>query len=416
MKINKVFGRELFNSEGMPVLSCEIVLDDGTFVSATVPTDSRMEQEGFSVLTDGGKRCGGQGLYKAVHMIDSIVAPALEAKEPELVIVDALLSELDGTAEKKKLGANVTLAVSMAVCKAQAAAEELELFEMISQIQGSSSVSLPFPLLTLLSGGESSAHMPFTGVMLVPVGAQNFRIAIESTLTVFHAYRSILRNKKRNFSITEVGAIESNYFSVYEPFDFMAQALKETGLEQSFVIGLDAATDGLFDQETGLYTWSGQKKTAQELTDFYKILCDKYPIYSLENGLSWRDIDGGGQLFELLGGSIQLATDIGFMHSATLLQGLGARPVTNAIIIRLTSASTVTELLESVAFCQNHGMNAVISSGTGETEETFIADLSVGTSSGQIQAGGGVHSQNSAKYNRLLCIEDLLAAELLNHM
>lgn len=416
MKINKVFGREIINSSGLPALSCEIVLEDGTFIAASVPSDPLSDEEGLFVLKDGGSRCSGQGLQKAVYNLESVVGPAFIGKVPEVHVFDAILSELDGTAERKNLGANVTLAASLAICKAQAAVEQLEVFETIAQLQGCASVSLPFPLINVVSGGKVLANgFPFQNVMLVPVGAQNFRIALEYALTVFREYKSLLRKRGRIVAITAGGGIFSTYTTSYEPFDLLMEALKNTAMESVFVFGIDAAADQLFDSRTKMYSWGSEQKTAAQLIDVYKKLCDSYPLYSLENGLSWQDLQGGVSLFDELGGTIQLAANQGFINSATLLQGLDTQHANNASIIRLAEVSTVTEFLEAVSSCQNQGLNVVIANSIGETNEDILADLAVGTSAGQIQAGGGARGEHLAKYNRLLFIEDLLSSELLSH-
>ncbi len=415
MKIEKIFGRELFNGSGMPALSCEIVLEDGTFVSASVPSDPLMEQEGFYVLKDGGSRCDGYGLQKAAYAIESVVAPVLLGKTPELFVCDALLSELDGTARRENIGANVTLAVSMAVCKAQAALEELELFEVIAQLQDSASVSLPFPLVTVASGGTALDNgLPFQGVLLVPVGAENFRTALDYALIVFQLYKKLLEADHKLVYVSEAGGFSSVYKDMYKPFEYIMKALKTAGLESSFVLGIDAGADKWYDVSTETYLMGKQQKKTDYLIDMYKKLYDSYPLYSLENGLSWQDLGGGKKLFDLFGSTIQIASNDGFSHSATLLQGLDTQPVTNASVIRLAGVSTVTELLESIQFSQTHGLNTIIACSAGETEETFLADVAIGTSAGQIQAGGGSRSEFLAKYNRLLFIEDLLASELLN--
>jgi|GEM_PF-2085925 len=416
MKISKVFGREIVNSCGVPALSCEIVLEDGTFVSASVASDPLNDQEGLFILKDGGVRCAGQGLQKAVYNLESIVGPAFMGKIPEVHVLDAILSELDGTAGKTNLGANVTLAASLAVCKAQAAVEQMEVFETVAQLQGCASVSLPFPLINALSGGKFLSNgFPFQNVMLVPVGAQNFRMALEHTLMVFHEYRAILKKQDRMTSITESGGILSSYIDPYEPFELLMTALKNTDMENVFVLGIDAAADQLFDIRTNTYAWGAEQKTADQLINIYKKLCDSYPLYSLENGLAIHDIRAGNSLFDALGGTIQLAANQGFAYSSMLLHESGAHQVRNASIIRLTDVSTLTEFLELVSSCQNQGLNTVVACSNGETDENILADLAVGTSSGQIQAGGASRGEFLAKYNRLLFIEDLLSSELLSH-
>ena len=415
VKINHIAGREIFSSSGEPTLCCDIILEDGKQVVASIPSDPLMEQEGYFVCYDGGSRCGGKGMQKAVSHIDSLIAPAFLGKEPDLFVLDAILSELDGTSERSTLGANVTLVTSMAICKAQAIVQEAELFETIAQLQGSSSVSLPFPLMTVISGGKELQNgFPFEAVFLVPVGAQNYKIALEYALVVFHDYKKRLKSVNKKMCITDCGGISSFCDSFYQPIDLLIESLKSTGLESYFVIGFDAKADTLYDSQKKLYEWAGKEKTAQEMILFYQELCGSYPVYSLENALSWQDIEGSRALFETLGSSVQIAMNEGFVHSATLLQGLDAQCMANASIIRLAGASTVSELLESISFCQSYGLNTVISVGQGETEETFLADLAVGTSSGQVQAGGGARSEFMAKYNRLLYIEDFLASQLLD--
>jgi enolase len=416
VKINKVFGREIINSSGVPALSCEIVLEDGTFVSASVPSDTLSEQEGLFILKDGGARCAGQGLQRAIYNLESVVGPAFIGKIPEVYVLDAILSELDATSERKNLGANVTLAASLAVCKAQAAVEQLEVFETIAQLQGCASVSLPFPLINVVGGGKELKNgFPFQNVMLVPVGAQNFRMALEHALMVSHEYKALLKKQDRIIAINDGGGIFSTYNDPSEPFELLMTALENTGMESVFVLGIDAGADQLFDPHTNTYVWNSQRKTADQLITLYKKLCDSYPLYSLENGLSWQDIQGSKALFESLGGTIQLAVNQGFMHSATLLQGLDTQHVTNASILRLAEVSTLTEFLESVSSCQSQGLNTIIACSNGETDENILADLAVGTSSGQVQGGGIYRGEFLAKYNRLLFIEDLLSAELLSH-
>ena len=415
MKIEKVFGREIFNASGFPALSCEIVLEDGTLVSASVPSDPLMEEEGFFVLRDGGTRCGGRGFQKAIHIIDTVIAPVLIGKIPEVDRGDALLSQLDETSQRSKLGANVTLAVSMALCKAQAASEEVELFEIIAQLQGSASVSIPFPLLEIAHGGTVEHNgLPFQGISLVPVAVGNFRTALEYALTIFHTYKELLQADKKIFTYADSGGISCVYKDVFEPFDYIMQALKQTGFDGLFVIGINAEAQKFYNQLSETYQWGMESKTAIDMIQLYQKIYDKYPLYSLQNGLAWQDFKGSKDLYDALGASLQLASNDGFCHSATLLQGLDTQKVTNASIIRLVGASTVTELLEAIQFCQTHGLNTIIASSEGETEETFLADLAVGTSSGQIQAGGGSGSEFIAKYNRLLFIEDLLVSDLLN--
>ncbi len=414
MKINRIVGREVFTASGEPTLCCDIVLENEKQVSAILPIDETMEQEGYFVCYDGGSRYNGKGMQKAVMHIDTLIAPALLGKEPDLFVIDAVLSELDGTTERTTLGANVTLAVSMAVCKAQAVAQDIELFEVIAQLQDSHSVSLPFPLMTIVNEGlASSAEFPCSSIFVVPVGAQNFKTALEYGLTIFDDYKKQLIALQKKFTITADGAISFVYDSFFEPLDILKKTLQEAELENFFVIGFDIKAHSFYDQKKELYLWRNKEFSSDALINFYQMLVEKYPVYSFENALSWHDIQGNKKLFESLGSSVQIASNDGFIHNATLLQGLHAERLVNASIINSMEYSTISELLEAILFAQSSGLNTIIKGSQSETEDTFLADLTVGTSSGQIQIGGGAHSQYMAKYNRLLLIEDFLATQLL---
>lgn len=415
MKISRLSGREIFDSRGVPALACEIVLEDGTFIVASVPSGASCGNNEAKELRDGGDRLLGKGLLKAVHNLDHIVAPALIGKKPDVMVADALLLNLDGTSDKSGLGANVTLAASIAVCKAQAAIHERDVFELIAELYGSESVSLPFPLINVINGGvHTNNGLPIQEIMLVPVGAQNFRVSLEYALNVFHELKNILIKKNKGTGVGDEGGFAPFFDSVYEPFDYLIEALNNTGLKDFFVLAIDVAANQFYDASSKTYQWEGKQLSSDEMLTFYQKLADTYPLYSIEDGMAEDDIEGWKKLFDALGDKLQIVGDDLFVtQSKRIVSGL-SEGVANAVIIKPNQVGTVSETLEAITLCHATGANVVISHRSGETNEDFIADLAVGTSAGQIKIGGPCRGERMAKYNRLLCIEDMLTMGLLD--
>ncbi len=415
MKIAKLVGREIFDSRGIPTVLCELTLEDGTFVYASVPSGaSRGKHEAFE-LRDNDDRLMGQGVLKAIHNIEHIIAPALIGKEPDTALADEILRDLDPSREKRKLGANAMLAVSMAVCRAQAAVSEVELFELIAQLYSADSVSLPFPLFNVLNGGAHGNNgFPIQEIMLVPIGAQNFRVSFEAAVVVFYELKRLLNEAGKTTAVGDEGGFSPRFENEYEPFEFLMKALKQTNNEGLFTIALDVAANQFYDEIKGKYLWNGQEKSSEKLLDFYKELLEKYPLYSIEDGFAETDLDGWKMLFAELGGTIQIVGDDLFVTSVPAIAKGLEQEVANAAIIKPNQIGTVTETLEAISFCHQSNMNAIISHRSGETTDTFIADLAVGTSAGQIKAGGCSRGERIDKYNRLMLIEDMLTMSLLD--
>lgn len=416
MKIKKVIGREIFDSRGLPTVSCEITLENGVTVKSSVPSGkSCSKKEAFELRDHDKNRLMGQGVLKAIHNIEYTIGSKIIGQEPDLVAIDDILQDLDATPDKRILGANATLAVSMAVCKAQAAAQNLELFEMIAELYGAESVSLPFPLLNVFNGGvHADNHFPIQEIMLVPIGAQNFRASLEASVTVFYELKRLLQEAKKSTAVGDEGGFCPVFATEYEPFDFIVTALKNTDNQDLFRIGLDVAADQLYNQKTGMYRWKQGEKTSEQLFAFYKKLEREYPLFSIEDGFSQDDIEGWKMLFEQFGNTLQIVgDDIFATNSQEIIKGV-EQEIANAVIIKPNQIGTVTETFQAIAVCQEVGMNAIISHRSGETNDTFIADLAVGTSSGQIKAGAPCRGERMAKYNRLLEIEETLTMDLLN--
>lgn len=415
VKISRIVAREIFDSRGMPTVACEVSLEDGTTVTASVPSGiSCGSREAFE-LRDNEERLMGKGVQKAVHNIEHVIGPSIIGRDPDLVLVDKILKELDPSPTKQSLGANATLAVSIAVCRAQAALNQLELFEMIAALYDSESVSLPFPLFNLINGGmHANNKFPIQEIMLAPVGAQNFRTSFESTVTVFQKLKDILDKKGKSTAVGDEGGFCPYFESIKEPFDLLLQAIQETGTDSLFAIALDVAATQLYDVESKSYRWGKTQKSSDELIEFYQELTREYPLYSIEDGLSEADWEGWRHLFHTLGETLQIVGDDIFVTNTVLIERGIQEGIANASIIKPNQIGTITETLQAIALCHQNNMNAIISHRSGETIDTFISDLAVGTSSGQIKAGGCSRGERIAKYNRLLYIEDLLTMSLLN--
>ncbi len=415
MKIARLSGREIFDSRGVPALVCEIALDDGTFIAASVPSGASCGSNEAKELRDGGDRLGGKGLLKAVHNLDHIVAPALVGKEPDVMVADALLISLDGTSDKSKLGANVILAASIAVCKAQAAAHEREVFELIAELYGSDSISLPFPLVNVINGGAHANNgLAIQEIMLVPVGAQNFRISLEYALTVFHELKKILIKNNKATGVGDEGGFAPSFETVYEPFDYLSQALESTGLKDFFVLAIDVAASQFYNAESKTYQWEGKQLSSKEMVSFYQKLADTYPLYSIEDGMAEDDIEGWKELFNALGDKLQIVGDDIFVSQTKRIASGFTEGIANGVVIKPNQVGTVSEALEAITLCHAAGANVVVSHRSGETNDDFISDLAVGTSAGQIKIGGPCRGERMAKYNRLLYIEDILTMGLLD--
>lgn len=415
MKIIKVQGREIFDSRGMPTIACAIFLSDGTCVEASVPSGASCGQQEATVLHDGGTRFDGWGVSKAAQIIDTQIAPVLLGKAPDMLMADALLVALDGTENKSNLGANTLLAVSIAVCKAQAVMNEKEPFELIAELHSAQTVMLPFPLVNVINGGIHAGNgLPFQEIMLVPVGAQNFRLALEQALTVFHTIKKILLKSGKSGAVGDEGGFAPLFTTMYEPFDLIMQALEVLKLEESFVLAIDVAADQLYDQPTDRYRWYNGLVTAEDLIGIYADLSHKYPLYSVEDGLAEHDWSKWKLMYQTLGDKLQIVGDDIFVSKTAILQKGIDQGIANSAIIKPNQVGTISEALEALELCKANGISPIVSHRSGETNDDFIADFAVGTSAGQIKCGGGSRGERMAKYNRLLEIEDMLTFGLLS--
>ncbi len=409
MKINAIHAREIFDSRGIPTIECGIALSDGAFITASVPAGiSRGAHEAVE-LRDGGDRLMGLGVHKAIKIIEEIIAPTLVYRPLDLIAYDIELLHLDGTDDKSQLGANSMLAVSMAVCKAQAYAEGAELYEFIAHISQYSTVALPCPMFNLLGGGlHANNNFPIQELLIVPTREFSFNDAMNTGVTIYHALKEILRAKGKMTAVGYEGEFVPSFTNQYEPFDLVMEAIEKSGNGSNVMLAIDVAASHFYNKVTGLYAWDSKEVTSHDLIEWYEDLISRYPIYSIEDGLGESDWNGWRDMKKELGSRIKIVgDDIFTTDPQRIWYGIENHSATSAII-KPNQIGTVTETLQAVQLCKDNEWDVVVSHRSGETNDTFIADLAVGVSATHIKAGGCSRGERMAKYNRLLQIEEIL--------
>jgi enolase len=412
--IQSIHAREILDSRGNPTVEADVILTDGTFATAAVPSGASTGENEAVELRDGDKRRYlGKGVLKAVQNVNEIIAPSLTGIDPRLQEeIDRRMIELDGTPNKGKLGANALLAVSAAVAKAAAAWAGLPLYRYLG---GAAAHTLPVPMMNILNGGKhADNNVDFQEFMVQPWGAPNFREALRMGAEIFHNLKAVLHAKGYNTSVGDEGGFAPSLKSNDEALEVIAQAVDKAGykLGQDVFIALDPAASELWDKDKQQYRFfkSDPKRyaTSDEMIEIWAGWCRKYPIRSLEDGLAEHDWAGWAKLTQKLGDKVQLVGDDIFVTNPKYLDRGIREKSANAILIKLNQIGTVTETLAAVNLAMRNGFAAVISHRSGETEDTTIADLAVATNAGQIKTGSASRSDRIAKYNRLLRIEEEL--------
>jgi len=409
MRINALHAREIFDSRGIPTVECIISLSDGAIITASVPSGiSRGSHEAVE-LRDEGSRLMGLGVQKAVNVIEDIIAPTLVDRVPDLVTFDIELVNLDNTQNKSHLGANALLATSLAVCKAQAYIEGAELYEFIAQISQYSTVSLPCPLFNLLGGGlHADNNFPIQELLIVPTKELSFHDTMVTGVTIYHTLEKVLRSKGKSTGIGYEGAFVPMFNHEYEPFDVLMEAIEKSGCGNNVMLALDVAASHFYNNETGLYKFFSKEISSHELIEWYHDLISRYPIYSIEDGLSESDWSGWKEMKTRLGSTIKLIGDDLFATDPQRIwYGIEKDSATTALI-KPNQIGTVTEALQAIQLCKDNNWDVVVSHRSGETNDSFIADLAVGVSAEHIKAGAPARGERIAKYNRLLEIEEML--------
>src|SRR5947208_115997 len=412
-RISRIHAREILDSRGNPTIEVDVWLEGGALGRAAVPSGASTGEHEAWELRDGDRsRFGGKGVRTAVANDNDRIAPVLKGWDArEQAKIDNKLIELDGTPNKKNLGANALLGVSLAVAYAAAAAENLPLFRYLG---GNQARVLPVPMMNILNGGaHSDAPIDFQEFMIVPRGAPSFSEALRYGAEVFHALKSVLKERHLSTAIGDEGGFAPQLDSAEDALESISTAISKAGykLGEQIFIALDPAASEFYDSRNNLYVFKksdGSKRTAEELINYYADLCARFPIISIEDGCAENDWDGWKKLTEILGDKIQLVGDDLFVTNVEFLRRGIAEHVANSILIKLNQIGTLTETLATIDLAKTNGYATVISHRSGETEDTSIADIAVGTNAGQIKTGSVSRSDRVAKYNQLLRIEEEL--------
>jgi enolase len=411
--IRNVFAREILDSRGNPTIEVDVRLEHGTLGRAAVPSGaSTGEHEAWELRDGDKKRYGGRGVKKAVANVNDEIAPVLKGWEArDQKKIDNELIELDGTSNKKNLGANALLGVSLAVAHAAANAENMSLF---SYLGGPEARVLPVPMMNILNGGaHSDAPIDFQEFMIVPRGAPTFSEALRYGAEVFHMLKSLLKDRHLSTAIGDEGGFAPQLHSAEDALESISTAIRKAGysLGEQIFIALDPAASEFYDREGNVYVFKksdGSTKTAGELIDYYADLCAQFPIISIEDGCAENDWAGWKKLTAKLGEKIQLVGDDLFVTNVEFLRKGIAEHIANSILIKVNQIGTLTETLATIDLAKKNHYATVISHRSGETEDATIADIAVATNAGQIKTGSLCRSDRTAKYNQLLRIEEEL--------
>jgi len=409
-QIVDVLAREILDSRGNPTVEVEVTLESGAIGRAAVPSGaSTGKREALELRNRRAKRYGGKGVVVAVANVNDTIAPAINGLDAtDQTGLDHHLIELDGTANKSKLGANAILGVSMACTRAAAQAYGLPLFQYLGGINAR---TLPIPLMNILNGGAHAANnLDIQEFMIVPVGARTMAQAVQMGAETFHALQKILAAKGLSTAVGDEGGFAPDLVSNESAITHIMEAIDSAGYRPGIDIGLalDAAASEFY--KGGHYQLASENKklSAAQMVDYYEELVDKYPIVSIEDGLAEQDWDGWELLTDRLESSIQIVGDDIFVTNPKILEKGIERGIANSILIKLNQIGTVTETLDAIEMARLAGYTTVISHRSGETEDTFIADLAVGVNAGQIKTGSLSRSDRVAKYNQLMRIEEAL--------
>jgi enolase len=408
-KIKSIKAREVLDSRGNPTVEADVLLDSGILGRAIVPSGaSTGEKEALELRDTSSRRYLGKGVQTAVENVNKIIAPKAVGKKPQFEELDKIMFRLDGTDNKSKLGANAILAVSLATAKAAASEKGLSLYEYLG---GKKASILPIPLMNILNGGmHADNNLDFQEFMIMPIGAPTFKEALRMATEVFHNLKSILKSKGLSVSVGDEGGFAPSLKSNEEAIVFIIQAINKAGYKEGkdIYLALDVASSS-FEKE-GRYVLEGEGKTlsSQEMVNKYAELVKKYPIVSIEDGLSEHDWDGWKVLTKELGKNTQLVGDDLFVTNPKIFKQGIKEKVANSILIKVNQIGSLSETLEAISMAKKNKYTAIISHRSGETEDTTIAHLAVATGVGQIKTGSLSRTDRVAKYNELLRIEEEL--------
>jgi enolase len=407
--IDQVWAREIMDSRGNPTIEAEVILEDGTQGRAAVPSGASTGENEAVELRDGDSgRYLGKGVLKAVENVNDVIARELEGLDClDQTLIDQTMIDLDGTENKSKLGANALLAVSLANARAAAAFQELPLYRYIG---GTNAKTLPVPMMNILNGGaHADNNVDFQEFMVMPVGAESFSEALRCGAEIFHNLKNVLKARGYSTGVGDEGGFAPNLKSNEEAVETILEAIEKAGYKagDNVMLALDPAASEFFKDGKYIFKKSDKRElSSQEMAAYWTDWCGKYPIISIEDGMAENDWDGWKSLTDSVGEKVQLVGDDLFVTNTKFLQkgiDLGAA---NSILIKVNQIGTLTETLDAIELARINNMTAVISHRSGETEDSFIADLAVATNAGQIKTGSLCRSDRIAKYNQLLRIEE----------
>lgn len=408
--IYDVYAREVLDSRGNPTVEVEVELESGYIGRAIVPSGASTGAYEAVELRDGGDRYMGRGVLKAVENVNHIIADEIIGEDVfDQVGIDQILIELDGTDNKGKLGANAILGVSMAVARAAAEYAGLPLYVYLG---GFNARHLPVPMMNILNGGEhADNNVDIQEFMVMPVGAPDFQTALRMGAEVFHNLKAVLQAKGLNTAVGDEGGFAPNLGSNEEALQVIMEAIKQAGYEagKDIYLALDVAATELYKDGKYHLTGEGLVKSSAEMIAYYEDLVSRYPIISIEDGLSEDDWDGWKEMTDRIGDKVQLVGDDLFVTNTKFLEKGISTGTANAILIKVNQIGTLTETFEAIEMAKRAGYTAVISHRSGESEDTIIADIAVATNAGQIKTGAPSRTDRVAKYNQLLRIEDNLS-------
>ncbi|MCM8762101.1 MAG: phosphopyruvate hydratase [Candidatus Omnitrophica bacterium] len=407
MEIIGVYARQILDSRGNPTIEVEVYLESGESGRAAVPSGASTGEREALELRDGGKKFLGKGVEKAVKNVNEVIAPEISGMNVfEQREIDRKLIEIDGTENKSKLGANAILGVSLAVARAGAKALEIPLYAYLGGIRAN---IMPVPLCNVINGGlHADNNLDIQEFMIAPIGAKSFSDGYRMVAETFQVLKKTLKEKGYSVSVGDEGGFAPNLSKNEEAIELIIKSIEDAGYTpgRDISIALDTAASSLWD--SGLYNFEGKKVSSGDLVDYYEKIVKKYPVFSIEDGLAENDWDGWKTMTEKLGDKIQIVGDDIFVTNPEIFKKGIEKGIANAILIKVNQIGTLTETLETIEMAQRNNYRTVISHRSGETEDSFIADLAVGVNAGQIKSGSLSRSERLCKYNQLLRIEDIL--------
>ena len=413
--IADIKARQILDSRGNPTVEVDLITQAGYFGRAAVPSGASTGKHEAVELRDNDKAVyAGKGVLKAINNINTVIKQELTGISVfDQPAIDKLMNALDGTPNKATLGANAILGVSLAAAKAAAAESGMSLYRYVG---GVNACILPLPMMNILNGGAHADNsIDFQEFMIMPTGADTFSESLRMGVEVFHALKSVLKEKGFSTNVGDEGGFAPNLKSNEEGIQYVLKAIEKAGYRpgEDIYIAMDAATTEFYDEETGMYTFkksSGEKLTSSQMVAFWKDWCSKYPILSIEDGIAEDDWKGWAELTTAIGDKVQLVGDDLFVTNVTRLQRGITEKIANSILVKVNQIGSLTETINAVKLAQENSFTAVMSHRSGETEDSTIADLAVALNTGQIKTGSASRSDRMAKYNQLLRLEEDLGS------